>query len=268
MSSLIAIFFWRTNATGPPSGVSPAARGVIRYRFAIGRISWSTRYRSCWKASSALTAPGILAAAVVGADDDHPGQPAGAEPQQPAAGGWDVDVRRVDALGRQRLRELLPEGAAGVETRADELERRAAAVDPPRHLHVVRAVVSVRCEARRAGGDPRPGASDAGGPRPGIGPALPEDGRAAAEVARHVDDARRHRRDLPAEARDIPERQPPAAGARETKHRRAARLDRSREGAASVQAPRTDPSGLVPRDRGAEPPEHETVRAGHARIAE
>jgi hypothetical protein len=43
MSSLIAIFFWRTNATGPPAGTSPAASGVIRYRFAIGRTSWSTR---------------------------------------------------------------------------------------------------------------------------------------------------------------------------------------------------------------------------------
>jgi hypothetical protein len=27
MSSRIAIFFWRTNATGPPAGVSPAASG-------------------------------------------------------------------------------------------------------------------------------------------------------------------------------------------------------------------------------------------------
>src|SRR5262249_30205788 len=45
-------------ATGPPAGVSPAASGVTRYRFAIGRTSWSTRKRSWAKRSSTIRGDG------------------------------------------------------------------------------------------------------------------------------------------------------------------------------------------------------------------
>src|SRR5687768_16612430 len=44
MSSLIASFFWRTNATA-------CAAVEIRYRFAIGLISWSIVNLSTWSQS-------------------------------------------------------------------------------------------------------------------------------------------------------------------------------------------------------------------------
>src|SRR5436305_3388114 len=70
MCSFTASFFWRTNAIGGPAGISPAASGVTRYRFAIGRMSWSTRKRSYPSSGETCDIDRSLARAIELAEED------------------------------------------------------------------------------------------------------------------------------------------------------------------------------------------------------
>src|SRR3954451_24228949 len=70
MSSRILSFRCRTYTTGGPAGISPAASGVTRYRFAIGRMTWSTRKRSYPSSGEACDIDPPLARAVELAEED------------------------------------------------------------------------------------------------------------------------------------------------------------------------------------------------------